>query len=208
MRKYFSQLILALEYCHDKLGIIHRDIKPDNLLIHDNDNIKLSDFGVSELLPKDGNDKVISNAGSAYFFSPEACIGKQYRGRLNDIWACGITLFYMATGKYPFASSEYSKLYRLIQNTEPDYPAEMLGTPLHDLICRLLKKLPDDRIRINEIKNHPWITKNGTEPLQDVDMEEYTAPTEAELQQTYTKCIKRTKFIYHRKVQDAASAFN
>ena len=54
-RKYFSQLILALEYCHNELKIIHRDIKPDNLLIDADDNVKLSDFGVSLLL-QNGND--------------------------------------------------------------------------------------------------------------------------------------------------------
>ena len=71
-----------------------------------------------------------------------------YRGRLNDIWACGITLFYMATGKYPFVASEHSKLYRLIQTTEPEYPSEMIDTPLHDLIKKLLIKQPEDRITI------------------------------------------------------------
>ena len=122
------------------------------MLIDANDDIKLADFGVSQLLPQDGNDKVRSNAGSAYFYSPEACIGTMYKGRLNDVWACGITLFYMATGKYPFVSTEHQKLYRLIQTTEPEYPAEMVNTPLHDLICRLLKKQPEDRITIALIK--------------------------------------------------------
>lgn len=51
MRKYFGQLVLALEYCHNELKIIHRDIKPDNLLLDENDNIKLSDFGVSQFTP-------------------------------------------------------------------------------------------------------------------------------------------------------------
>ena len=106
MRKYFGQLVLALEYCHNELKIIHRDIKPDNLLLDANDNIKLSDFGVSQFT-RHGNDSIYSNAGSSMFFSPEACIGSSYRGRLNDIWACGVTLFYMATGYYPFVSGEY-----------------------------------------------------------------------------------------------------
>ena len=131
-----------------------------------------------------------------------------YKGRLNDIWACGITLFYMATGKYPFVSSEHSKLYRLIQNSEPDYPPEIINSPLHDLICRLLKKQPEDRITLAQIKEHIWITKGGSEPLEDVNVGGFTAPTEAELMHAYTKCFKRGKFIYHRKVQDAASAFN
>ena len=114
MRKYFSQLILALEYCH-KENIIHRDIKPDNLLIDGEDNIKLSDFGVSQqLIDPDGNDQIKSNAGSAYFYSPEATIGNMYKGRNNDIWACGITLYYMATGKYPFEATDHTKLFKLI----------------------------------------------------------------------------------------------
>lgn len=84
----------------------------------------------------------------------------------------------------------------------------MVGTSLHDLICRLLKKQPEDRINLAQIKDHPWITKNGAEPLEDVDVDGFTAPTESELKHTYTKCVKREKFIYHRKVQDAASAFH
>ena len=69
MRKYFSQLILALEYCH-KENIIHRDIKPDNLLIDGEDNIKLSAFGVSQqLIDPDGNDQIKSNAAVRLDFS-------------------------------------------------------------------------------------------------------------------------------------------
>ena len=207
MRKYFSQLILGLEYCHKEVGIIHRDIKPDNMLIDDDDNIKLTDFGVSQFL-ENGTDNVRSNAGSAYFYSPEACIGTMYKGRLNDIWACGITLFYMATGKYPFVSSNHTQLYRMIQNTEPEYPPEMLNTSLHDLISKLLNKNSEDRISIDQIKQHPWITNNGTEPLQDVDVDHFTAPTATELDQTFTTNVKLQKFIYHKKVQDNVSSFN
>jgi len=179
------------------------------LLLDADDNIKLSDFGVSLLLPEDGNDKVKSNAGSALFYSPEACIGTMYKGRLNDIWACGITLFYMATGKYPFESSEHSKLYLLIQTTEPDYPPELVNTPMHDLICKLLKKAAEDRITIEQVKKHTWITKGGTEPLKDVYVDEFTAPTATELEKAFTTHVKREKFIYHRKIQeDEHSNFN
>jgi [calcium/calmodulin-dependent protein kinase] kinase len=107
MRKYLRQLVMGLEYCHDVVKIIHRDIKPENILIDENDDVKLADFGVSSILPDTGCDKVSNNAGSAVFFSPEACIGDQYRGRLNDIWAIGITLYFMATGKYPFICNDY-----------------------------------------------------------------------------------------------------
>lgn len=73
MRKIFRQLIQALEYCHEVVKILHRDIKPENILIDENDDIKLGDFGVSSMLPSDGTDITSNNAGSALFFSPEAC---------------------------------------------------------------------------------------------------------------------------------------
>jgi calcium/calmodulin-dependent protein kinase kinase 2 len=76
MRKYFRQLVMGLEYCHDVVNIIHRDIKPENILIDENDDVKLADFGVSSIIPETGCDKVSNNAGSAVFFSPEACIGQ------------------------------------------------------------------------------------------------------------------------------------
>lgn len=67
---------------------------------------------------------------------------------MNDIWACGVSLYYMATGKYPFVANEHTKLYRLIQFTDPTYPAKLDGTPLLDLIVELLKKTPEDRITL------------------------------------------------------------
>ena len=107
--------MLAVEYCHDIAGIIHRDIKPDNILIDGQDNIKLADFGVSMKLAADGeDDKITSNAGALICYSPEAFLGTQFRGKLTDIWCCGITLFFMAMKRYPFASGDRIKLKRMV----------------------------------------------------------------------------------------------
>jgi serine/threonine protein kinase len=106
MRHIFRELITALEYCHKVPKICHRDIKPDNILIDADGSTKLADFGVSLLLPEDGEIK--SNAGSEKFFSPEACLGSTYKGRLNDLWACGVTLYMMATGEFPFKGTHRS----------------------------------------------------------------------------------------------------
>lgn len=95
MRIYFRDLICALEYCHECANIIHRDIKPENILIDEHDRVKLADFGVSCIM-ENGVDEVSTTAGSNFFFSPEACEGKKYNGRTNDIWACGVTLYFMA----------------------------------------------------------------------------------------------------------------
>lgn len=93
-----------MEYCHENVQIIHRDIKPENILLDENDNVKLADFGVS-LMMDNGCDQVNSTAGSNYFFSPEACLGTIFKGRKSDIWACGVTLYYLALGKFPFTGT-------------------------------------------------------------------------------------------------------
>lgn len=84
----------AIEYCHECANIVHRDIKPENILIDENDHLKLADFGVSMIMVN-GDDEVSTTAGSSLYFSPEACRGKKYSGRINDIWACGINLYQM-----------------------------------------------------------------------------------------------------------------
>jgi serine/threonine protein kinase len=94
IRKYFRHLISAIQYCHENAKIIHRDIKPENLLLDDEDNVKLSDFGVSFMM-ENGSDEIQTSAGSYYYTSPEACLGALYKGKKSDIWACGVTLYYM-----------------------------------------------------------------------------------------------------------------
>ena len=153
-----------MDYCHSVVNIIHRDIKPENILIDEQGNIKLADFGVSSMLPVDGTDFTSSNAGSALFFSPEACNGKQYRGKLNDLWACGVTLYFMCTGKYPFDANNHVKLFEQIKQKLPEFPAHLNNTKLKDLITRMLEKNENDRISINQIKVHPWVTDSGKLP--------------------------------------------
>ena len=130
------------------------------------------------------------------FFSPEACIGESYRGKMNDIWACGITLFYMAAGYYPFVATgmNYTKLHNLIQHTEPTYPEKIIGTPMHDLITKMLKKSIDERINsIEQIKKHPWITKNGTVPWEDPQVDAFEEPTNEDYQNLFTS-------MYHKAI--------
>ena len=70
--KYFRELILGLDYLHNRAHVIHRDIKPENLLIDHEDNLKISDFGVSHIMENESNDHLKSNAGTKFFLPPEA----------------------------------------------------------------------------------------------------------------------------------------
>jgi len=115
--KYFRDLIYGLEYCHDVAGIIHRDIKPENLLINKDDTLKIVDFGVSFMM-NDGSDESKVNLGSALYLAPEICKGSVYKGRKTDIWATGVTLFRMATNKFPFEGKSVPEAYKRIKEDE------------------------------------------------------------------------------------------
>ena len=99
------------------MGFIHRDIKPENLLLDENDCIKITDFGLS-LFTENGNDIVKNTAGSQLFFAPEVLEGKNYRGKKSDVWALGVTLYYMVFKKYPFFARSRDELYNNIKNSE------------------------------------------------------------------------------------------
>mmetsp|Transcript_10882 Transcript_10882/g.16517 ORF Transcript_10882/g.16517 Transcript_10882/m.16517 type:complete len:118 (+) Transcript_10882:9435-9788(+) len=92
LRKYFRQLLTAVWYCHEVVNIFHRDIKPDNILLDKEDNIKLSDFGVSESFGDRKDYILYSNAGSDAYFAPECTMGS-YDGKAADLWACAVTFY-------------------------------------------------------------------------------------------------------------------
>ena len=115
--RYFRDLIQGLEYCHKVAGIIHRDIKPENLLIRTDDTLCIADFGISFML-ENGSDESRATLGSAYYMAPEICTCSKYKGRLTDIWAAGVTLYYMATSKLPFESVKRSELNDYIISKE------------------------------------------------------------------------------------------
>ncbi len=112
---HFRELVAGLDYCHNVAGIVHRDIKPENLLLDENDMLYISDFGISFMI-ENGSDESRATLGSAYFMAPEICKCANYKGRQTDIWASGVTLYYMAMGKLPFEATSQSKLAHAIIN--------------------------------------------------------------------------------------------
>mmetsp|Transcript_28781 Transcript_28781/g.21446 ORF Transcript_28781/g.21446 Transcript_28781/m.21446 type:complete len:225 (-) Transcript_28781:184-858(-) len=116
--KYFRDIVAGLHYLHEQVGVIHRDLKPENLLLDENDHVKIADFGVSFMI-ENGCDKLTSTAGSNYFFAPEICKGETYKGKKTDIWALGVTLYFMLYKKYPFEARNIPELYSKICNDEP-----------------------------------------------------------------------------------------
>ncbi|KNC76770.1 hypothetical protein SARC_10751, partial [Sphaeroforma arctica JP610] len=145
--------------------VIHRDIKPQNLLLDSNYDLHIADFGVSHSCTST-SDLLNKSAGSPAFLAPE-CLHEDvntYSGRPIDIWAMGVTLYCFMFGKVPFTGANILDLHDNIQQAEPDYG--QLDSNLVDLLKGMLRKSPAERLTMREVRNHPWITTQGTEPIQ------------------------------------------
>jgi len=108
MRHYFIDMLKALHYCHVVAKVVHRDIKPDNIMLNHNDEAVLIDFGVSEIVDNQEDLMLDSNMGSYIFYAPEMFNmggGGKVHGEKTDLWALGITFFYLLTGEYPWKNA-------------------------------------------------------------------------------------------------------
>lgn len=134
-------------------GIIHRDIKPDNCLITEDDVLKIVDFGVSEMFEKDSEMTTAKSAGSPAFMPPELCVAKHghVSGRAADIWSMGVTLYCLRFGRIPFERTGMLELYEAIRADGVDLGGDC-STELQDLLIRILEKNPEKRITLDEIR--------------------------------------------------------
>ncbi|KAL0973188.1 hypothetical protein UPYG_G00200080 [Umbra pygmaea] len=169
-RFYFRDVILGIEYLHYQ-KIIHRDIKPSNLLLGDDGHVKIADFGVSNQF--EGSDALLSSsAGTPAFMAPEMMMDHEqsFTGKALDVWAMGVTLYCFVYGTCPFVDEYIIGLHNKIRNRPVEFPImPKVCDKLKDLIVRMLDKNPDTRITIPEIKEHSWVTKDGTDllPLEE-----------------------------------------
>jgi serine/threonine protein kinase len=155
-RRYFSQLLLAVEYLHFEQMIVHRDIKCENILLDKHgSSIRLIDFGLSRLF-SDFDEEFQSACGSPAYVSPELIRQKRYT-RSADIWSMGVVLYAMVAGKLPFWDENPQRLLDQILRGEVEYPL-YLSQILIDLLHRILCPNREARADIAAIKEHPWIT--------------------------------------------------
>ena len=150
--KFYQQLLDGIEYVH-KLNIVHRDLKPENLLLDSKKNIKIVDFGLSNLYKENG---LLSTAcGSPCYAAPEMIAGKKYNGLNVDLWSSGVILFALICGYLPFDDDDTPVLYKKIMKGEYSIPS-FVSTKAADLIKCILNTDPEKRYKIKDIKNHNW----------------------------------------------------
>lgn len=158
-RKYFRDLLLGVEYLHEN-GIAHRDLKPDNILLLNDGTLKIADFGVSEIFQ--GDDKITGSAGSPAFMAPELLEAsqKEYHAKAIDIWAVGVILYCLNFGTLPFLGVNVLEIRDAIVTQDFIVPDDT-NPELKDLLTRLLCKDPQQRITMDELRVHPWVTEDG-----------------------------------------------
>ncbi|KAJ4953911.1 hypothetical protein NE237_030743 [Protea cynaroides] len=165
-RKYFQQLIDAVDYCHSR-GVYHRDLKPENLLLDGQGNLKVSDFGLSTL-SKPG--ELLSTAcGSPCYVSPEVITSKKYDGAIVDVWSCGVILFELLAGSLPFDDRNLMNLYRKICRAEYTCP-EWFTASQKKLLFRILEPMPKMRMTVAEIQEHEWF-QTDYKPSEGIECE-------------------------------------
>jgi len=120
-RKFARQIASAVDYCH-RNSIVHRDLKIENILISKTGDIKIIDFGLSNLFAPDEDRKLKTYCGSLYFAAPELLQAKPYTGPEVDVWSFGVVLFVLVCGKVPFDDQFMPALHQKIKKGAVDYP--------------------------------------------------------------------------------------
>lgn len=150
--KLFRELLLALDYLHNK-SITHRDVKLENTLVDQNGIIKLIDFGFATCFPNEKKAKIF--CGTPSYMAPEIVCKKEYYGPPVDIWAAGVLLYALITGNFPFRANSDKDLYKQIirgHYVVPDY----VSIAAKHLIAKMLCVDPNKRPRAGELLKDPW----------------------------------------------------
>lgn len=165
-RRCFRDVVAGLHYIHSQ-GVMHADIKPENLLVDQWGNVKITDFGISLFLnPEDDANRNSANnvKTTPAFLAPEGTEKTEFEKTKLDVWALGITLYMLAHGKCPFVGHSVMDTFKKTRENTLKLDAS-LSDSMRDLLYRLLDKDPTTRITIEECMTHPWVLVDGPMPI-------------------------------------------
>ncbi|WFD43097.1 non-specific serine/threonine protein kinase [Malassezia psittaci] len=163
-RRFFQQMIAAIDYCH-RHKIVHRDLKPENLLLDEFLNVKIGDFGLSNVM-SDG-DFLKTSCGSPNYAAPEVISGRLYSGPEVDVWSCGVILYVMLCGRLPFDDESIPTLFMKINKGIYSLPPYLSPEAKH-ILSSMLVVDPMKRITIAEIQQLPWFQQDLPAYLQAI----------------------------------------
>jgi len=194
-RYFFQQLISGVDYCH-KNGVTHRDLKLENALIDicaksQAPRLKICDFGYSKHSIVDSAPK--SAVGTPAYIAPEVLKRQgQYDGKAADVWSCGVTLYVMLCGRYPFEDTNdpknFRKTVKRILNGEYGFPSKVaLSDTVRDLLSGIFSVDVTKRMKMDDIKNHEWFNVNLPSELFDDSRNDAFEPMDRDLLEKIVK---------------------
>ncbi|XP_059812789.1 serine/threonine-protein kinase SIK3 homolog [Hypanus sabinus] len=162
-RKKFKQIVAAVHFCHCR-NIVHRDLKAENLLLDANLNIKIADFGFSNIFTP--GQLLKTWCGSPPYAAPELFEGKEYDGPKVDIWSLGVVLYVLVCGALPFDGNTLQNLRARVLSGKFRIPFFM-STECEHLIRHMLVLDPSKRLSVEQICKHKWMKIGEPDPEFD-----------------------------------------
>lgn len=162
---FLSQVASAIAYCH-QMHVIHRDLKPQNILLGARNVLKLADFGWAvHTYP---NERRWTLCGTLEYLPPEMVHNRGHSFSF-DAWGLGILACELLLGRPPFTSADREETYRMILAASPSFPKD-LSAGAKDFVQRLLRQSPAERLTLSQATGHPWLrssvsTHKGGEAL-------------------------------------------
>ncbi|CAL1411083.1 unnamed protein product [Linum trigynum] len=164
-RSIFAQLMTAVSHCHRK-GVIHRDVKPDNVLFDSWNSVRLADLGSAAVVAGAEAAAAAGVVGTPYYVAPEVLSGWEY-GEKVDVWSCGVVLYIMLAGFPPFYGETAVEIFDAVLRANLRFPTRVFGSvspAAKDLLRRMLCKDVYRRFSAEQVLRHPWMTGGGEEP--------------------------------------------
>ena len=155
VKKFMKQIVSGLKYLNE-FDIYHRDLKPQNILVDKEYNLKISDFGLAKSC--ESNTLLDTICGSPMYMAPEIMKYRQYDTKA-DLWSLGVIFYQMLTGRTPYTANSHAELIDNIENKSIVFPAIIkISNPAIDLLTKLLKKTSKERMTWEELFEHKWLT--------------------------------------------------
>lgn len=154
----FTQLIESISCCH-RLGIAHRDIKPDNVLFDSMGKLKLADFGSADWFGMNEGGTMTGVVGTPYYVAPEVLLGREYNEKV-DVWSAGVILYILLGGVPPFYGETSVETFEAVLRGNLRFPTRIfrsVSPEAKDLLRKMLCKDASRRLSVEQVSSHPWV---------------------------------------------------